>query len=312
MLQFRASRVGLWVCSFSCLTLFVALLTGCNAKSKDSSDTSSSDTNTIGMVVGAANNAANDTENTSPGLLGIEGELSPFAACDYTVRSSCTSNVSTVSFSGCTITGQGGGTATLDGGWTNTYNSAPACVRGRTGALIDGDTVTRTTDSTYHFTITASSGAYLRVASESHSAWDGTSIPATGVTVTKTSTGRTISIGGLHNTINSAGDAVLLNQSLKTTSDLVVSGTKSGGNRAISSGTIKVYHNIARFNGTYDFSNVVWGSTSCCYPTSGTIAVTYSSDTSFSASVTFSSTCGQATWATSGGSSETITLPYCQ
>jgi hypothetical protein len=95
-----------------------------------------------------------------------------------------------------------------------------------------------------------------------------------------------------------------------TSSGLTTTGTRAGGDRVISSGTVTLYHNLAKYTATNSFNSVTWGSSTCCYPTSGSVTTTFTGTKSGTGTMTFTSTCGAATYVDSTGSSN-VTLTQC-
>lgn len=227
----------------------------------------------------------------------------PLTACTFTAaRSTCSGNVSTITWGGCSI-----GTATMTGGWTETW-SAGFCANGASpGALTNGTSVTRTSASDV---LTFASGAKITTSTTAHSAYDGTSIPGTGVTVSNAGGTRTIVINGIHKIMTGPLGRSWFDHSI-TSTGLTVTGTRAGGNRVVS-GTSTLFHNLAQYKAAHTFNNVTWGSSSCCYPTSGSISSTLSGSRTGSISLAFSTTCGQATFTDADSSASTVTLTQCQ
>jgi len=227
------------------------------------------------------------------------------SACLFsTARSTCTSNVDTITWGGCTI-----GTASLTGTWTETW-SAGFCANGaKPGALTSGNSVTRVTTSDQ--VLTLASGATVTTNTTAHTAWDGTSIPGTGVTTTMSGATRTIMINGLKRTMVGPKGRTWYNHSILTPNPgLSVTGTRAGANRVVN-GTLTLFHNIARYKADHTFNAVTWGSSSCCYPTSGSITTNLTGSKTGSVTLGFTSTCGQATFTDTTAASSTVTLTQC-
>ena len=89
----------------------------------------------------------------------------------------------------------------------------------------------------------------------------------------------------------------IFHHSIHTPSPLQVSGTKAQGNRVITSGEIQIDHNLAEYSLNAQVSNIAYSS-SCCYPTSGTLSFNRSGAISGSLSVTFSNVCGEISYST--------------
>lgn len=102
---------------------------------------------------------------------------------------------------------------------------------------------------------------------------------------------------------------------------LSVSETAGASSRTVS-GTMTLYHNLLKVEGVATISNVVH-TDGCCLPTSGTISILYKAGLNVNPTtagqkyvgntetLTFSSTCGQATVAAVDGSSSTVSLNRC-
>lgn len=87
--------------------------------------------------------------------------------------------------------------------------------------------------------------------------------------------------------------------------------SNSGGTRAITGGTMKVYHNVLRYSAAVTFTGVQWTSSSCCYPTAGSISTTLTGSVTGTSTLSFSTTCGSATFVDTSGTSSTVTLNQC-
>jgi hypothetical protein len=73
---------------------------------------------------------------------------------------------------------------------------------------------------------------------------------------------------------------------------------------------VTLYHNLAKYTATNSFNSVTWSSSTCCYPTSGSVTTTFTGAKSGTGTMTFTSTCGAATYVDSTGSSN-VTLTQC-
>jgi len=301
----RNSRIGV-----SCAASLIAIAGftfACNKSNESTEAVSDSTSNVTESAASTVGNIAGDTESGSVGFAADDSH-GLLAACSLAAaRSTCSgasSDTITVTWNDCTILL---GTVTLSGGWTNRYDSAGTCTTARTAALPSGGSVTRTSDS---YVVAFRSGAYLTTDTTTHTAWDGTSIPATGVVTTNNSGTRTVVINGLHRVLRGPRGTRWFDHSI-TSSGLTVTGTHAAGTRTVS-GNMTVYHNIARYTATSTFNSVQWGSSSCCYPTSGSISTALAGAVAGTTTLTYSSTCGQATFVDTSGASSTIELSYCQ
>lgn len=237
-----------------------------------------------------------------------EGATSPLVGCTFAnVRSGCSGAVRTITWGGCYI-----GATAMTGGWTETFSSATACTNfTNTGGLAStGDAVTRTTSSSLATFLT---GITLNTDSSGGTAWDGTVINSNGVTITQgAGATRTVNIDGIHRVLKGPMGVKWFDHFI--TGNLTVSGKRSSGNRAVSSGTINVYHNLLKYTASNSFSGVTWGNSTCCYPTSGTISATFTGSQTGTASLNFgpgATTCGNATYANTSGTSSTVALTHC-
>lgn len=191
----------------------------------------------------------------------------------------CSSGVRSISYSNCTI---GSSSHTLSGNVSLTYSDSANC-----DIDTNGETVTRT----YDFTRTTNWGAKIRTFSSSKTDYEGNTYGGGG-RLTKTASGFDLTVLGKHRTRTTAGGRAALDISMRTTSDISLDQI-ARNNRTINGGTFVIAHNLAKYKVSLSPSNLTYTS-SCCYPTGGTINVTYSGIISGSGSVTFTS-CGSAT-----------------
>jgi hypothetical protein len=283
--------------------LALTIAASCAKKSDDSEETISDSTSNAAESAGSAiGSIANETENGTLVSTGVLEELAdisqpqdsayPLSVCTWAAARSCSSGTATVSWNSCKI-----GLNTLTGGWTSTYNPTTDC------SLSAGESVTRT--SSTGFTITFVGGATLTTSTEAHVAWNGTSIPSTGVVTSTDGSTRTVTINGLHRVLKGPRGRTWFDHSL--TGSLSITGTKAAGTRTVT-GTMTLYHNRAQYTAAHTFNNVKWGSSTCPYPTSGSITSTLTGSVSGSATLTYSSTCGSATFTDTSGSTSSVAL----
>ncbi len=225
----------------------------------------------------------------------------PASACSFsTARSTCSANADTITWNNCSV-----GLASLTGGWTETW-SAGFCANGAMpGALINGTSVTRTSTSQV---LTLASGATLTTDTNAHTTYNGTALPATGITVSMASGTRTVNVNGIHKVMIGPIGRTWFNHSI--TGNLNVTGSRATGNRVIN-GTSTLYHNLALYQAAHTFNSATWGSSTCCYPTSGSISSVLTGSRTGNTSLTFSATCGQATFVDTDSSSSSVTLTHC-
>ena len=163
-----------------------ALVAGCSNSSSTSSTSDGTDaaSNISESAMSEAGAQSSATEGaTSPSLMslgGFDDELQSMdfldpkdanvhaeSACRFsTARSSCSSDVDTINWNGCTV-----GLATITGSWTETWSSG-ACP----GPLANSESVTRTSPSGE--IVNFATGFTLTTSTAAHTAYDGTSIPS--------------------------------------------------------------------------------------------------------------------------------------
>lgn len=138
-----------------------------------------------------------------------------------------------------------------------------------------------------------------------------------GAEITKRADGSVlITINGINKNHTDRNDALVWTHSVHTdpSSPLVLNQLARNG-RSISSGTVIVDHNESKFTATLVFNNVTYTTSTsstgnCCYPVSGTLSVTLSGSRTGTGTLTFSQTCGTATY--SGDiSGETLMMISC-
>jgi hypothetical protein len=79
------------------------------------------------------------------------------------------------------------------------------------------------------------------------------------------------------------------------------------------SGTVTVEHNLAQRTSTTAFNDVTYGDATCCFPTAGSVATTMQNGrrAGQTETLTFGSTCGEATLTTFSGGTVALTLESC-
>ena len=296
-----------------------AVSISCSKADEGSESVSDSNSNMADFAQGAVGSMANESESGVVGTSAMpfifpeeQANYGPLSTCTWSsARSvSCASSTIAVNWGGCTSVG---GDLTLTGGWTSTFNSSAACSAFESsGGPGNGNHLTRTSAS--GFTVRFSSGMRVTSSTEAHTAYDGTAIPETGIRVQQTSatvTDRSITIFGLHRILRGPRGTKWFDHSLKTDAALTVTGTRSGGTRTVN-GTLTVFHNLARYTATNVMTNVKWGTSTCCYPTSGTIATSFSGTVTGTATTTFTTNCGIASFVDTTGTTSTVTLRSCE
>lgn len=222
------------------------------------------------------------------------GEKAYAATCTRALYASCNSGVRTASFNQCDVSGS---SATLYGDVTLTYSDA-AC-----GLSSNGNTVTRT----YNIEINGPRGGKIAHSSDNRSDYRGTSYGGGG-RLTKTVSGWGLDILGRNSVLTFRGRSIF-DVSVRTLSQVSISGSLSRASRLVTGGQIEVNHNMAGFTSVITPSNLQW-SNSCCYPVSGSLSVSYSGSKTGSATVTFSG-CGSAS-VNQGGQVSSVNMSYCE
>lgn len=218
-----------------------------------------------------------------------------FAAnCSRAVANTCSSGVRSALYDDCAVAGT---LRTLNGQVDLTYSQA-ACT-----LASNGDSVTRV----YNVTVNGPRGGSYTLSSHSATDYTGATYGGGGV-LTKTSAGWNVQILGRHSSFT-LGGRERMSVSVRTLSDLQVTGGISRASRTVSGGQLQVNHNRAGFTAVFAPSNLQWSS-SCCHPTSGQLAVTYSGSKTGSATVTFNG-CGSASLSESGQTTS-LALSYCE
>ncbi len=289
----------------SAIFCILILLSACGKKDEAFDTTQDSTSYALESATALLGSLANDAENSSSLM---SRDLNATAACSIaTARSTCDGNIITVSWPNCTLA-LGNNNVTLSGGWRNTYNDGVACTTARSSGLASGDSFTR---NYLDFGVTFPFGRRLTTSSNAHSAYDGTAIPATGVTVTNVAGTRQITIQGLRRILAGSKGAKFFDHSI-TSSAIAVTGTRAAGTRLVNSGYLTVYHNLVGYKAVSSFSSVRWGEATCCFPTSGRVTTTFSGSLSGNAELVFGPSCGTATFTDTKGKSEAVTLSQCE
>ena len=240
--------------------------------------------------------------------------------CRYSSVRTCSTTTGTIAWNGCTITGPRI-TVTMTGGWSETWTNGGDCSR---GYLTANDTVTRSsTGSTMSFP----AGGNITTDTKGGTAYDGTVFTSGGIITNRTNTtNRHITMtptnSAIHKVYTGRRGATVFDYYVKP--DITITGAKTNGtssglgtssaNRAMS-GTVTLYHNLAKYTATNTFNSVTWSTATCCFPVSGNISTTYTGSGAPSGTyvLTFLSTCGYATLTTpSDSTGSTIELSSCQ
>jgi hypothetical protein len=232
-------------------------LRAAQANSQDSS------TNTVQSVVSVVNQAALLAE--SVGGVAPTG-LSAFAGTCPSSRSGCTVNARTVAYADCTL-----GRYSVNGAANLSYDSASTCTAANTAMPTSGS-VTRT--SAGLVLSVPNNGGTLNVTSDNSPAYTGESVGG-GLRVSfNSATAYSIAVLGLNRVRFAADGLRIFDHSIKTSSDLQVTGTFAGRDRTVSTGSIVLHHNRLQVTATSTLTGLIWNDLGCCHPRAGTVAST--------------------------------------
>lgn len=240
--------------------------------------------------------------------------------CRYSSVRTCSSTSGTIAWNGCTISGPRIA-VTMTGGWSETWTNGGDCSRGYPSAT---DSVSRSsTGSTMSFP----GGGNITTDTKGGTAYDGT-VFASGAVITNrvNTTNRSIAMtptnSALHKVYTGRKGATIFDYYVQPA--ITVTGAKTNGmasglgtsssNRAMS-GTVTLYHNLAKYTAVNTFNTVTWSTSTCCFPVSGTISTTFTGATAPTGPyiLTFSSNCGSAILTTPTDTTGTeVQLTSCQ
>jgi hypothetical protein len=297
--------------NYSLVFISLFLIISCSKTPTTSTETVVSDTTSDvpQSAMSAANSSASSTEGGSVGFMQdpvfvdpSDALMSVTNACSLLTTSSCSGSTATIAWAGCTING---GKGTLTGGWTEVFSGAAAgaCTR----PLANSGVITRTTSGS---TITQLNGSYITTDTNGGTAWDSTSIPSTGETITNNGSGtRTIVNHGIHKIRKSAKGVTVFDHFI-TSTGMTVTGDRATHTRVLT-GTQNLYHNVLKYTAANTFNSVTYGDSTCCFPTSGSISSVLTGSKTGTIAMTFSTTCGTASFTDTDGSITTTTLTHC-
>ena len=317
---------------YTLVSLSVVLALSSCGKNKTSTTTDTDDSegveNLAQQVLSESSSHASATEGSTVGLSSYESsqatsQLSDISqmttACSYSSPyKTCSSATGTIDWNSCSISYSGVNIATMTGGWNEDWTSASECQH---SYLSDGGSVVR---SASRSTITFTLGRKTITDTTGGTAYDGTVFTSGGIRTTRATLNRSVSMttgSAIHRTgISRKGityfdyymvPSLTVSGSLKNSSSNTLTGNRTIG------GSLTVYHNLLKYTATSQFNSVIWTDSSCCYPTSGNIAFTFTGTNkpANSATMTFSASCGTATLTTvsdSGSSTSSMTLENCE
>lgn len=218
-------------------------------------------------------------------------------------RANCDGSIfqTQLNWKGCSI-----GSTRLSGIWKETWSDANDC---RYAFLSNGHHVTRVTEGTGS-RLVFSDRSTIRTTTAAHKTWDDVSIPATGLKVTMSAGSRTVTIDGIRRLMIGPGGRLWFDHSIKTLAPLTVTGNKATANLLIG-GSMRVHHNLAKYNSELTLNNLSWTIAQCCHPTSGSISALVSGSISGNSTLTFSAPCGTASFTARDGSTTPVVLKQC-
>jgi hypothetical protein len=325
------------------------LIVSCNKKADDGTDTSDDSDSLYSISEQAFSEASSHASSSEGGSVGtnmisdeielMSSELQELnndpnnyinpqdrltqaaTACSYATARTCSGTTGTIAWNNCTI----GTIATMTGGWTETWSNTADCANSYLS--LNGVSPEYVERSSTASTITFPLGKKVVTDTNGGTAYDNTTVFVSGkVKTTRTfATTRSIAMSptnsAVHKVMTSRRGVTLFDYFVQpniTVTGSLKNSTANGitGSRTMT-GTVTIYHNLAKYTATNTFSAVTWGSSSCCYPTSGTISSTYTGTNkpADSGVMTFSTTCGTASFAsTKDGTTTTtsVTLENCQ
>lgn len=313
--------------ALAALATTILVLTGCAPDASEEIGETESDAQVVESAAGAAGAALNDSEqnasfarSTTP-LRQLGNWLLAPAYADSCGLSRFTPSIGSSScagyqdgktvlstFDGCS--GWRGDEFTFTGTITLSFDAATTCdewING--GSLPTSGSVTRTTDGLVRTNpngskVTSDSNSHTNYGSETVAGGVKTSFQADGI--------RTVDILGVHRVRVSPKGRTVFDHSVRTASPLTVTGTLAAKNRRVTSGAVKVDHNLAKFTSVATMTGLEWDST-CCHPIGGLINVERNGSRTGTITVDFNTgTCGQVQVTRSGGESETVQLSACE
>ncbi|MFN8846796.1 MAG: hypothetical protein ACK5W9_08095 [Bdellovibrionales bacterium] len=216
------------------------------------------------------------------------------SSCVRPIYSSCSNSARSQTYSSCQV---GSTSLTMSGTASLSYSNSMCSLASL------GSSVTRA----YNVTFSGVRGGSLNISSQSATDYKGNSYGGGGRLTTQ-SGGWTAEILGKHKALSIKGVTVA-QVSLRTLSPVNITGSLSRVSRVVNGGQIEVNYNRAQATAVIVPSNLQWSNT-CCHPTSGTLAATWSGSRTGSSSITFTS-CGQAL-VNENGQERNIELSYCE
>lgn len=239
--------------------------------------------------------------------------------CKYSART-CSSGTAAIEWGNCLISSQKI-SLTMTGGWTETWTNTGDCTN---GYLSPQESVTRSSTGSI---VNLPTGATITTDTKGGTAYNGTVFPAGGIITTRSNaTNRAIAMSpttsAIHKVYTGRRGATIFDY--YTIPSLTISGARHNGASSglgsttasrVVTGTVAIHHNIAKYSATSTFNSVTWSSSTCCFPTSGSISTTYSGTGAPTGTytLTFNSSCTTPTFTTPDNSAGIpVELSNCQ
>lgn len=224
-------------------------------------------------------------------------KINASTVCSRPYTQTCSGGVRSIQYSGCT---GAAGLVSLTGTAALNFSGASSSSCRFTNS---GDALTRT----YNIDFTGPRGGVLNLSSDLKSDYTGASYQGGGQLTYNGGSSWSVAVLGRHTSYSYEGTEYY-STSVRTTSAMTITGSLGRSSRVLNGGALQVNHNLARFTATFVPSNVTWSGS--CYPSSGTLAVTYSGAKTGTATIQFTGS-GNATY-TKDGESKTIEISYCE
>ncbi len=123
---------------------------------------------------------------------------------------------------------------------------------------------------------------------------------------------RTITINGIQYTATTGSGTVAWDHSVSTTTSLIFTAPGLGiATGTITSGTVQVQHNLAKYTASAAFNSVTYNHGVCgCFPTGGTITTTLTGSQTGTETLVITG-CAKATLTANDGTTSTVSLTHC-
>jgi hypothetical protein len=297
---------------------FLVVWTGCGRSADNSNSSSETATevaaSSIGGAVSSTETSGTVSMRTVPEPKTLKEKvlslINPgldmayaLTSCPVAIGQACTgasSNIVSLTYSACQFLVGGG---TWSGTHVLTFGAGATCSTFVSGSMPSSGTLTRNLNAVRTSPLTS-----VAVTIDSNSATGWSSSVSGGTTITFGSGTRSITINGVNLAAASNG-TTRWNHTVSTTAPIVVSGV--GNTKTVTSGTVLVQHNIARYNATAAVSQTLIWTNSCCHPTSGKITSTLTGSVTGTETLEYGPSCGSATITNRDGQQSSINLRHC-